>query len=193
MIEEVAVSGKVTCPACHFRCQLVKYQCGRGKEFYDLAAAGEEIPERRGPMPTPSERATCPDGKPPVNDRVIHAANILSNRLNDLKLETGDRKVVLALGRAGSFMTLPILAHRMMLSADELDPYLEEAQQNGFVALETDERGYRIACLTDSGLEQAAVWKAERDEENSAFLSELSEEEKEELVVLIRKLLGMRH
>ena len=63
-----AIEG-VKCPGCHFECMLEKYQCGRGKEFYDLAAAGGEVPVRRGPMMTPSERAARPDGKPPLNDR----------------------------------------------------------------------------------------------------------------------------
>ena len=78
MNEPLSVPDDLVCPACHFGCRLVKYQCGRGREFFELAAAGEEIPERRGPMMTPSERAALGgDGRPPLNNRVMHGLNIL--------------------------------------------------------------------------------------------------------------------
>ena len=183
---------RTVCPGCHFGCLLAKYQCGRGKEFYDLAAEGGEVPVRRGPMMTPSERAANPDGKPPLNDRVMHGFNILSNRLQDRHVEAGERKVVLSLVRAGGFMSLPILAKRMLLTPDELDNALEDAQQEGLAAVEEDDRIGRIARLTDAGKAQAAMWKAERDEQTAEFLSALSEEEKETLVAHVRKLLGMK-
>lgn len=187
----VVVSEKTKCPGCHFECKLVKYQCGRGKEFFDIAAEGGEVPVRRGPMMTPSERAARPDGKPPLNDRVMHGFNILANRLQDRHVEAGERKMVLALDRMGSFMSLALLPKRMVVSPEELDAALEEAQQSGFITVEDDGRVGRIVRLTDAGVEQTAAWKAERDEETAEFLSNLTEEEKETLVVLVRKLLGL--
>ena len=192
MSEAVVVSDKITCPGCHFECKLVKYQCGRGKEFYDLAIAGEEVPERRGPMMTPSEKAASPDGEPPLDNRVMHTCNILSNRLKERHVDVGEDAVVFGLARAGSFMSLPFLAKRTLLSVDELDKCLEEAKQRGLVVVEVEEHAGRIARLTDAGAEQAAIVKAERDKETAEFLSNLTEEEKETLVVLIRKLLGLR-
>ena len=144
-------------------------------------------------MLTPSERAASPDGKPPLNNRVMHTCNILTNRLKDRHVEAGSRAVVFGLARAGSFMTLPFLAKRMHVSVDELDSALEDARQRGWVTVETDVRTGRIARLTDAGIEQAAVIKAEHDAAAAEFLSNLSDEEKETLVTLIRKLLGINH
>ena len=185
------VSSEIKCPGCHFECKLVKYQCGRGKEFYDLAAAGGEVPVRRGPMMTPSERAARPDGLPPLNDRVMHGLNILSNSLKDRHVEVGERAVVLALSRLGMFMSQALLAKRMLLSAEELEDYLIEAEQNGLVVAEIEDHAGSIVRLTDAGIEQASAWKAERDADTAEFLSNLSDEEKETLSALVRKLLGL--
>ena len=130
--------------------------------------------------------------KPPLNDRVMHGFNIVTNRLKDRHAEVGSKAAVLALHRLGSFMSLPLLAKRMLLSADELDGYLEEAVQEGLVAIEDEEHAGHIARLTDAGEKQAAVWKAERDADTAEFLSALSDEEKETLEYLIHKMLGLR-
>lgn len=191
-MSEAVVSNEIKCPGCHFECALVNYQCGRGKEFYDLAAAGGEVPPRRVPMMTPSELAASPDGKPPLDDRVMHVLNVMANRLRDRHIEAGDCKVVLTIARAGSFMSLPIMAKRMLLSLDESESALDDAKASGYVVVEVEEGRGHMAYLTDAGKEQAAVWKAERDESTAEFLSALSKEEKEALEALIRKLLGMR-
>ena len=188
---EATVSNEIKCPGCHFECTLVKYQCGRGKEFYDIAVAGGEVPIRRGPMMSPSERAANPDGKPPLNDRVMHSLNITANRLQGRHEEAGERAVAFALARAGSFMSLPLLAKRMLLSIDEVEGMLEDAQSSGLVTLKNEEGRGRMAYLTDAGKELADQVKAERDKNTSEFLSELSEEEKETLVALMRKMLGL--
>lgn len=69
---------------------------------------------------------------------------------------------------------------------------MEDARREGFATVEEDDRIGRIARLTDAGKAQAAMWKADRDEQTAAFLSALTEEEKETLVALVRKLLGMK-
>ena len=185
---EATVPVDILCPGCHFQCKLVKYQCGRGKEFYDLAAAGGEVPERRGPMMTPSERTSRPDGLPPLNDRVMHGLNITAHRLRSSHTETAVQKVVMGLARGGSFMAQGILAKRSMLSREELDEVLEASQDAGFVVMEDEPHAGRIARLTDTGAEQAATWKAERDEHTAELLSTLSDEEKETLDKLLRKM-----
>ena len=192
MSETTVVDQNLICPACHFGCKLAKYQCGRGKEFFDLVADGEPLPERRGPMLTPSERAALgSDGRPPLNDRVMHAFTIITNVIQKRHADAGARKVVLTLARTGSFMSLTLLPKRMTLSREEADTFLEEAQQADLVAVENDNRDVRIARLTDAGSEQAALWQAERDAETAEFLSPLSDEEKETLEALVRKLLVM--
>ena len=192
MTQSAQISNDIVCPGCHFGCKLAKYQCGRGKEFYDIAAEGGEVPERRGPMMTPSERAATPDGKPPLNDRVMHALNITANRLRDRHAEAGERKVLITLVRTGSFMSVGLLGKRAMLSREELDLVLYGLQQAGMVKLEAEEHAGEVARITQSGLDQAATWKAERDDKTAEFLSALSDDEKEALVALVRKMLGLR-
>ena len=191
VIETVSVSESIRCPGCHFECMLAKYQCGRGKEFYDIAAAGGEVPVRRGPMMTPSERAACPDGKPPLDGRVMHALFITAGRLQSLRPAEGGCDVVSALARTGSFMSVPMLAKRMRVAADDLEQALGEACEAGLVNVEADGRFSRVASLTDAGMRQAAQRRAEDDERTAAFLSALSDEEKETLAALLRKLLDV--
>ena len=195
--KEEAVTGStpalqdILCPGCHFECKLANYQCGRGKEFFDLAAAGGEVPIRRGPTRTPSEIAAGAGGRPPLNDCVMHWLNVVANRLQDNHEEAGMRKVVLTLTRTGSFMSLPILAKRMLLSVDDADAALIEAEQAGYVTIGSEDGRGRFAYLTDAGKQQSAVWEAERDVQTAAFVSNLDEDEKEVLERLLRKLLGM--
>ena len=191
MCSQDTVSDALKCPGCHFQCKLVKYQCGRGKGFYDLVADGGELPERRGPMAAPGDRSAGPAKMPPLNDRVVFGFGILSHAMQKRCFETGEQKLVFALMRQGLFMTPPILAKRVMLSAEELDEEVEAAKRRGLVDVEVDERIGRVVCLTEAGQEQAAIWKAERDEQTAEFLSPLSDEEKETMDMLVRKLLGM--
>ena len=193
MGDVMSIPLNIKCPACHFECTLANYQCGRGREFYDLALEGEEIPRRRGPMLTPSEQAARgADGRPPLNNRVMHAFNILANRLQKRHVEAGERKVVLTLSKMGSFMSVPFLAKRMLVSTEELDTSLEKAIQLGFVSIEPDERGVRMAHLTDAGKEKASQVQASQDENTAEFLSPLTDDEKETLEQIMRKLLAMR-
>jgi len=192
MAQSNQISNDIVCPGCHVGCKLVKYQCGRGKEFYDIAAQGGELPERRGPVLTPSERAALPDGKPPLNDRVMHALNIAANRLRDRHTEAAERKVLISLVRANSFMSAGLLGKRAMLSREELDLVLYGLRQAELVKFENEENVGEVVRITEAGREQAAIWKAERDEKTAEFLSRLSDDEKEALAALIRKMLGLR-
>lgn len=193
MVFQGAVSENLVCPGCHFGCKLVKYQCGRGKEFFDLAASGGELPTRHGrPVATPSERAARLDGMPPLDDRVMFCLMVLANRLQQHHQETGEQKMAFALSRAGSFMTLPILAKRTMLSPSEFDDALEAAKRAGLVEVEVAEEGDGIARLTETGKEQVAAWKAERDARTAEFLVALDDGEKETLERLLRKTLSTR-
>ncbi len=192
MTEQVPVSEDISCPGCHFECKLVKYQCGRGKEFFDLAASGGEVPIRRGPMLSPSEVAAGKPPVPPVNDRIMHGFTIVANKMQDRHAESKSEKIVTALVRQGSFMSLPLLAKRSLLSRDELDAGLEEAREAGYASVEVDERVGRVARLTDAGKKQADAFKEARDAGTAELLSGLSEDEKETLAALIRKVLGMR-
>ena len=190
MTDHATMPEELTCPACHFGCKLANYQCGRGKEFYDIVAAGGELPERRGPMLTPSEQAAFGEGgRPPLNHRVMHALNIMANVLQRRHEEAGVKKMTLGLARAGSFCTLPMLAKRMNMTGDAFDETLAKAKREGFVTVEDDERGFRIARITTAGSQRAAAWQTERDAHTADFLSPLSEEEKEELERLLRKLI----
>ena len=192
MAQSNRISNDIVCPGCHFGCKLVKYQCGRGKEFYDIAVQGGELPERRGPVLTPSERAALPDGKPPLNDRVMHALNITANRLRDRHAEAAERKVLISLVRSNSFMSTGLLGKRAMLSREELELVLSGLRQAELVEFANEENVGEVVRITEAGREQAAIWKAERDEKTAEFLSGLSDDEKETLAVLVRKMLGLR-
>ena len=88
-------------------------------------------------------------------------------------------------------MSVPMLAKRMRVAADDLEQALVEACEAGLVNVEADGRFSRVASLTDAGMRQAAQRRAEDDERTAAFLSALSDEEKETLAALLRKLLDV--
>ena len=193
MEKRVVVSSDVVCPGCHFRCKLAKYQCGRGQGFYELVAAGEELPERHGFAAATGERAGEKDsGRFPSNARVMHSLNILSNRVRDCRAETGERKLVLMLLHLGLFVSASFMPRRMSMSTEEFNRVLATALERGLVEEVTDERHVRIVRLTEAGKQQAAIWSVERDARTTEFLSPLSDEEKKTLEGLVRKLIHSR-
>ena len=192
MEKKVVVSSDVACPGCHFRCKLAKYQCGRGQGFYELVAAGEELPERRGHAATGERADEKGNGRFPSNARVMHSLNILSNRVRDCRAETGERKLVLMLLHLGLFVSASFMPRRMSMSAEEFNRVLATALERGLVEEVTDERRVRIVRLTEAGKRQAAIWSVERDARTAEFLSPLSDEEKETLEGLVRKLIHSR-
>ena len=188
-MNETMVSADLVCPGCHFRCKLAHYQCGRGKEFFGMVAAGGELPERHGPLLTPSEREAAPGGLPPLNDRVMHGLNIAAARLRKRPAEPAERKILASLARGGSFMSLGILAKRAGLEREDLEAALAALQNDCLVVMDDEERTGRVARLTDAGAAQASTWKAERDAETAELLCALTDEEKETLAALLHKML----
>lgn len=157
-----------------------------------MASAGEEVPVRRGPMLTPSERAKAGgDGRPPLNDRVMHAFTVMANVMQRRHAEAGSRKVISGLARVGGFMSIALLSKRMLLPTEEAEIVIDVASEAGLVVIEEDEHAGKIARLTQTGYEKAAEIKRNRDASTAEFLSPLSEEEKETLETLVRKLLAM--
>lgn len=189
MEKRAIVSSDVVCPGCHFRCKLAKYQCGRGQGFYELVAAGEELPERRGHAATGERADEKGNGRFPSNARVMHSLNILSNRVRDCRAETGERKLVLMLSHLGLFVSASFMPRRMSMSVEEFNEVFAAAYEHGLVEESVDERACRVVRLTDAGIRQAAVWSAEREARTAEFLSPLSDEEKETLEMLARKLI----
>lgn len=193
------------CPGCHFGCNLDAYQCGRGKEFYELAASGQPVPERRWPMFTPSEKAEGRTGKPPLNERVMRGLNMVSFALRRRHEEAGEKKIVAALVRGGKFMSLPILSKRTHIPREELSTLIEDASTAPFVTIDIEEiaplgqredgdanpRKIKVARLTEEGAAQARVWDEEREVATEEFLAPLSNEEREQLDSLLLKL--MKH
>ena len=178
----------LTCPGCHFGCKLSKYQCSRGKEFHDLAAAGEEVPERRWPMFTPSEIAAGRDKQAmPINNKLMFAMKSLSKALRTHE-ETGIRKVALGLMRLGEFLSVPILAKRMKMTPEELGGFLEEGVSQGLFVIYDEPVTGRVASLTDAGKQQAQAWAEEGDARTAEFLAPLTDDEKEQLESLLMKL-----
>lgn len=189
--DNAKLEGKV-CPGCHFQCKLKLYQCGRGKEFRDMALAGEEVPLRRGPGPVfaPSEHSAHADKpKPSQDDRLMHGLNVLANMLQDRHAEAGIHKVAISLANQGLFMSVPMLSKRALIESAELDAILQAMHETGLVLLRDEEGRGSFVELTDVGKAQVQAWRCERAEQTAEFLSPLSDEEKTELESLVRKLL----
>lgn len=129
-------------------------------------------------------------GVMPVGDRLMHMLHIIEIALNDLTEESGAgepvRRAVDCLMRHEGAASKRIIEGRTHLA--ELDAALESAQAQGLVAQRTHGET-ALYELTDTGLEQARTWEAERKAAEAEFLSALAEDEQEQLLELIMKLL----
>lgn len=174
------------CPGCHFRCAIERYQCGRGEKLHAQWAETGELPERRGPgAGANKERLSIPQ-----NDRIMHMLHIVGIALNDLAAENGDnepeQRVLGCLMRHERAASAAIIEGRTHLA--DLDDLLTAAQSQGLVAQRTcgDVVLYE---LSDSGFERARSQESQRKAAEAEFLSVLSDEEKDQLLSAIMKVL----
>ena len=178
------------CPGCHFGCSLNKYQCGRGKEFFDLVQDGGELPERRPPVFTPSEQAAKKGHTPPpINEKLVRGINIVSHMMRDRDMPTPEQAIIVGLINLKSFMSKSLLPKRLQLPQLEFEKGLQSAIEHGFVEIADVEHSGTVVRFTASGKVQAEKWKNERDKRIEEFFSALSDDEKVQLDSLLGTLL----
>ena len=179
-----------TCPGCHFGCAIDAFQCRRGEVFWGKWKAGEELPTRRGPG---SVRPPEGDMKLSSDDRIMHLLHIVGIALDDLANESGAsepaRRIVDCIMRQGKAASTFVIEGRTHLPVEEIEAQLGELAGQGLVTARETCADTTLHELTDSGLERARTWEAERKAGEARFLSVLSEDEKQQLHDLIFKIL----
>lgn len=214
MADETAASnGAPTCPGCHFGCALDDYQCGRGRKFLAMWHNGEAIPERRGPgMPRhagkqgPGGEASAaraagnaqrpekrggeggPEGQLPPDMRLVMLLNVTANALRDERDSNTADEVLDCIVRQDRSATIRIIAERVRKDPAELEAALQELQQRS-LAQPHDDDGRTFFEPTEEGLAHCKAWQEKRREDDTRFVSGLSEDEKQQLADLLQKML----
>lgn len=180
------------CPGCHFGCAIDAPQCARGEKLRARWEDAGELPERRGPGQGPM-RAKGQGGASAAlvtDDRLMHLLHIVGIALHDLADESGssapERRVVDCLLRHEHAASVQIIAGRTHLP--KLDETLGAICERGLAA-QRQSGSTEFYELTDGGLQQARAWEAERRAAEAEFLGVLSEEEKDQLLALVIKVL----
>ena len=186
------------CPGCHFGCSLDAYRCGRGKGFSEKWRAGEPVPERRGPGKGgpggPGKGGPGGPGGPgrgglPTGMRVMHALNIMANKLQDRHTESAERKVLASIDRQGGFFALDMLGRRALVDQPQLDEAIASLTAEGLAESAQDPIAGDILRITEAGRMRQREWNAEREASTAEFLAPLTEEEQDQLAHLIFRLL----
>ena len=133
---------------------------------------------RRGPRPDP-ELPPPPDA--PKDPR------------GDIKREHGRGRIMAILNDGGA-MSQCRLAHLLDIRPQSLSELLGKLERDGMILREKnpEDRRETLVNLTAEGRERAAVFESERARAGEAFLAPLSEEERETLAELLRRLLEGR-
>ena len=178
------------CPGCHFGCEIEDFQCARGEKLHARWVETGSLPERRGPGQGPVREK---DHKGPaftVDDRLMHMLHIVGIALQDLADESGssdpDKRALDCLIRHDLAASAMIVEGRTHLpNAEET---LDAAVAQGLVAKRAHGET-TLYELTETGLETARTWEAERKTAEAEFLGVLSDDEKDQLLALVMKVL----
>ena len=179
-----------TCPGCHFGCAIEEFQCARGEKLHARWVETGSLPERRGPGQGPMR---AKDHKGPaftVNDRLMHMLHIVGIALHDLADDSGssdpDKRVLDCLIRHDLAASAKVVEGRTHLpNAQEA---LDAVVAQGFAAKRAHGET-TLYKLTETGLETARAWEAERKAAEAEFLGVLSDDEKDQLLALVTKVL----
>ena len=198
------------CPGCHIGCNLAKPQCGKGLKFVEMLAAGEELPERRGPggprggKPGPGGPGG-PKGEkkggfagPPnatIEMRMNHLAMIYNTIMpgilaNKPAMQADDKTNILTwMGRTEGKMARAIMPERVRgIDADNLDATLAEMVEAGLV--ETVEvNGVEFYQQAAAGADAVKEYEKAHADSVAETFSMLTEDEIITLVTLSHKIM----
>lgn len=203
-----------TCPGCHIECSLEDPQCTRGLEvFRPMWLRGEELPQRKGGRPPFGPRGTgtgsagrdgatdgcsglprCIEdrGKPPVSldeKLAFLLTEVLPRSLSSAC--GGDRERLLAgLVHQGGGMSCQVMPERARVDARDLADILDSLVAEGLVTEGLTKTGSRFYWVTEKGRLAAGRLEAARKEAIAERFSALGSEEKQQLELIVEKLLA---
>ena len=190
MSPEIAGTTAPTCPGCHFGCSLDAYRCGRGKGFHGKWQAGEAVPERgKPPMLRGGTDGRGGKGAPPVDVRVMHALNIMANKLQNRHTEAAERKVLGSVARQGGFFAVNLLGKRALVESPQLEDAIDFLVTEGLLVLEDEPVAGPVLRITEEGRARQREWNAEHDAATAEFLAPLTEDEQDQLAQLLFRLI----
>lgn len=201
------------CPYCKRHCPLSNPHCKKGMTLAQekqravkkqKAALTDQSPETMKNLYTENVITESNDGGALILDteewnRIqaeIKLLHLLKNCYHLLPYKKGDKQVknmnkfyVLAILREKGELTQKELEDYFELSSDILEKLLHKMKKKGYINWkQADVEGTKIS-LTESGLESARTYILERGKDRSDFFSTLNEEEKENLELILKKLL----
>lgn len=176
-----------SCPGCHFRCQLDRYQCGRGARFFAQWQETGEVPQRHG-HPGP------PPGKEPSPDqRLMFELNIVAHAMQMQREQQAETELLASLAAHEGSSTGHVLEKRARLQPGTFGAAIGQLEHDGLVERCDLGQFHDAFCITDAGKARLSELEAARTAANEEFLSPLSAEERDQLAALLGKLLAPAH
>lgn len=178
------------CPCCENHCTRDALQCGKGKRYFMEGQEGKESPsndhvhEHRGKHYHHDMDAMDTDEK--LVKLMRHCGHILWHQSGG---KQSQKRILSLLGR-NEVMTQRELQEELDVKSGSLSEILGKIEAEGFIERHTnaqDKRNIDVS-LTDSGKKAVQLHKQKKQKETKDMFSCLTEEEKEQLVNILHKL-----
>ncbi|MDO4502892.1 MAG: MarR family winged helix-turn-helix transcriptional regulator [Coriobacteriia bacterium] len=189
MIEQEPTNPR--CPGCHFRCDLLDPECGRGVRLSkDWEETGELPLSKRERM-----KAAEKEGKPRpprpdrFGDRRERLPFLFDMAANCFKSKREGDEVLKALQKHEGYASLHVIAGRAREDEHTARRILEHLEWYGLVALSYDHPQHLFAYLTPAGHDEVERIADERTQQVQDAFADFTDEELTQLEALLKKTL----
>lgn len=180
---------QMQCPCCENHCSSDALQCGKGRRHFTDNQEGKESPsqphvhEHRGKHHHDMESMDI-DEK--LAMRMRHCGHILWHQSGG---KQSQKRILSILGR-NEVMTQRELQEELDVKSGSLSEILGKIEAEGFITRQanTQDKRHIDVALTDTGKQAIQIHKQEKRKETKDMFSCLTEEEKEQLVGILHKL-----
>ena len=176
---------KNICPGCGKHCDLNEPHCGRGEEYRCTG----KIPEQRHEK-NYHEMRMAHYYAADINDKLIINLRDLSHIMRLLYEGKASQKRILIILNETETITQKDLTERLGIQPGSASEILSKLESAGLINRTQNEADRRTTdvCLTDAGRELAAEALTQRQKRHEEMFSCLSEEEKHELLSLLKRV-----
>lgn len=177
---------KNICPGCERYCDLNEPHCGRGQEYCRTGKMSEHHhgKGRHHEMRMAHYHATD------MNDKLIINLRDLDHMMRFLYEGKASQKRILIILHEEEKITQRDLTERLGIQPGSASEILSKLESAGLIVRTQNEIDRRTTdvCLTEAGRESAAEALAQRQKRHEEMFSCLSEEEKQELLLLLERV-----
>jgi DNA-binding MarR family transcriptional regulator len=175
------------CPYCKRHCSLKDPHCGKGKT---LAKSMSEKVKTLGDTEKEELKKVQSDLK--LSFLYEKGIETLSKKSDGKESGKKIRSYILNILAEKSDMTPKELKEYTGLEKEELKKVLDKLEDKGEISMKDSKEKGKMLLLTQKGEQAVRLQLPKKDKEGERFFSVLTEEEKENLEIILSKLIGSR-